>query len=176
MGRDDLRQAIVRFGGATKICKLARLVPYQEWHYFEGQYELLVELRDYLDTYHNGNRTYFPSASAMKHHGYHQLYSLTQYFGGSKFLANRLSMSYTNAPRNYADMNWGPFSIDTAIELYRFVRADQMKKKGPLRRPVIAIPSQTKLLANGQEQLHKNITKLGGYESVARRLGLDFPG
>jgi hypothetical protein len=176
MGRDDLRQAIVRFGGSTNICKLAGLVPYREWHYFEGQYELLVELRNYLDFYHDGNRTYFPPASAMKRHGQNNLHSLVQFYGGSKFLANRLSMSSANASRHYADLNWGPFSIDTAIELYRFVRADQMKKKGPLRRPVVAIPSQRKLLANGQEQLHQNIMELGGYESVARRLGLDFSG
>ena len=168
MGRNDLREAIVRFGGAKKICRLAALVPYREWHYFEGQYELLMDLCEYLDKYHNGNRTIFPTASAMKRHGYTQLYSLTQFYGGRKFLASRLSMNAND------DMNWGPFNIDTAIEVLRFVRADQMKKKAPLKRPTIAIPSQRKLLANGKEQLHDKIIEMGGYESVARRLGLDY--
>lgn len=175
-GRDDLRQAIVRFGGHARICKLAGLVPFREWHYFEGQYELLVDLRDYLDKYHNGNQRSFPRGTEMQRNGYHQLYALTQYYGGTKYVANRLSMNYihTNAAQDYADLNWGPFSIDTAIDLLRFIRADQMKKKGPLKRPVIAIPSQRKLLASGQEKLHEEIMELGGYENVARRLGLAY--
>jgi hypothetical protein len=171
MGRDDLAQGIERFGGFDKICKLAGLVPFREWSNFEGQYELMLELRNYLNLYHGGDQTYFPPENDMKRHGFDQLYSLVQFYGGSELLANRFSMSSENAPRQDFD-----FSIDAAIELYRFVRADQMKQKGPLRSPVIAIPSQENLLANGQEQLHQSIMELGGYESVARRLGLDFSG
>lgn len=175
-GRDDLRQAIRRFGGSGRICQLAGLVTFREWHYFEGQYELLVDLRDYLDKYHEGDRTMFPCALEMKRNGYHQLHALTHYYGGSKFLANRLSMRFihVNAASHYGQLNWGPFNIDTAIELLQFIRAEQMKKKGPLKRPVISIPSQRKLLANGKEKLHEEIVELGGYESVARRLGLVY--
>jgi hypothetical protein len=174
MGRQDLVQAIESYGGFNKICKLAGLVPFQEWYEFEGEYELLLELRNYLNSYHGGDQTYFPPESDMKLHGYDQLCTLVQFYGGSESLANRLGMSSKNSPRGDADLNWGPFSIDTAIELYRFVRADQMKKKGPMSRPVISIPSQRDLLANGQGQLHQSIIDAGGYESVARRLGLDF--
>lgn len=172
--RDDLRQAIDRFGGTGRICRLAGLVTYREWYYFEGQYQLLLDLRDYLDKYYGGDYTFFPCASDMKQRGYHQLYSLIQYHGGSKFLANRLSMKYMygDTAGDSMDLNYGPFNIDTAIELLRFIRADQMKKKGPLQRPVIAIPSKQKLISNGEEKLHDEIMKLGGYENVARRLGL----
>ena len=174
MGRDDLRQAIIRFGGSQRICRLARLVPYREWHYFEGQYELLVDLRDYLDKYHNGSRTAFPIASDMKRNGYNQLHWLIQFYGGSKFLATRFSMNYihANADRPYADLNWGPFSIDVAIDLLRFIRAEQMAKNGPLKRPVISIPRT--LLARGEDKLHYQIMALDGYENVARRLGLAY--
>jgi len=173
-GRGDLLQAIERCGGNARICRLAGLVTYREWHYFEGQYELLVNLRDYLDKYHNGDRTAFPCATDMKRRGYHQLYSLTQFYGGRKFLANRLSMRYIHGNVGQADLNWGPFNLDTAVELLHFIRADQMKKKGPLKRPVIAIPSRRKLLTSGEERLHNRIMELGGYENVARRLGLAY--
>jgi hypothetical protein len=176
MGRDDLAQGIERFGGFDKICKLAGLVPFREWSNFEGQYELLQELRNYLNVYHGGDQTYFPPENDMKRHGYDQLYSLVQFYGGSESLANRLGMSSDNAPRQDADLNWGPFSIDTAIEVYRFVRDDQMKQKIPLSRPIIAIPSQRNLLANGKGKLHQSIMEVGGYESVALRLGFDFLG
>jgi len=56
-GRDDLRQAIVRFGGSARICRLAGLTTYQEWHYFERQYELLVDLHDYLDKFTPSSRS-----------------------------------------------------------------------------------------------------------------------
>lgn len=155
---------------------MAGLVPYREWNYFEGQYELLVGLCDYLDKYHEGDQATFPCASEMKRNGYHDLHALVQYFGGTKFLATRLSMKHVReiATRDYIDLNWGPFRIDTAIELLRFIRSDQMRKRAPLKRPVIAIPSQRKLVMNGQEELHGQIMELGGYESVARRLGLAY--
>jgi hypothetical protein len=171
MGRDDLAQAIERFGGFDKICELAGLVPFREWSNFEGQYELFLELRNYLNNYHGGDQTYFPPESDIKRHGYDQLYSLVQFYGGSESLANRLVMSSENVLRQDSD-----FSIDAAIELYRLMRADQMRKKRPMSRPVIAIPSQKDLLANGQGRLYQSIMELGGYKSVAQRLGLDFSG
>jgi len=173
-GRDDLRFAITRFGGCNGICKLAGLVPYREWYYFEGQYELLVDLRDYLDKYHDGDYSSFPCASDMKRHGYHQLYSLTQFYGGSTFVANRFNMKYIYARNTHGDLKYGSFSIDTAIDLMRFIRAREMRKKGPLKRPTIAMPRQQTLLANGEDKLHDEIMEIGGYENVARRLGLAY--
>jgi hypothetical protein len=93
LGRDDLRQAFVRFGGAQKICRMAGMVSFREWHYFEGQLKLLSELKRYLDEFADSDYTAFPSVSDIQRNGYEQLHTLIQYYGGRKFLAARLSMA-----------------------------------------------------------------------------------
>lgn len=83
-GRDDLRQAITRFGGVQKIRQRAGMVAYREWYYFEGQLELLSELMRYLDEYADSDYTSFPCVSDVRRHGYDELYSLIQFYGGRK--------------------------------------------------------------------------------------------
>mmetsp|Transcript_29872 Transcript_29872/g.45815 ORF Transcript_29872/g.45815 Transcript_29872/m.45815 type:complete len:427 (-) Transcript_29872:1240-2520(-) len=184
-GREDLKLAIVRFfGGAKEIRRAAGLVPYRDWYWFMGLLELLVELQRYLDTFHDGIDEVFPSMTDIKSNGYDQLFRLVQFYGGRKFVASRLGMKHTNAGTLkkldstgfYRDMNWGPFSISFAIELMEFVHSEQMKEKPPLSFTAISMPSRRRLLESGEKGagLHKNIEKFGGYENVARRLGLDF--
>jgi hypothetical protein len=185
-GNDDLRNAIRRFGGSKVICRKAGLIPFRDWNYIEGMYDLLLELKAYLDEYQPGDNNYrvFPVVSQMKQHGYGRLHSLIQYFGGRKFLASRLDMEYTQTMKTKrnnedflaADMNWGPFDLEFGIELLEFVRNENLKRKPPLRNPVIEMPSQIKLLAAGDKgvRLDENIQKYGGYENVSRRLGLAY--
>jgi hypothetical protein len=154
------------------------MVPYRDWYYFEGQLELLSELRRYLDEFAGSDYRSFPSVSEIHRNGYHELHGLIQYYGGRKFLASRLGM--TGAPRvagdDFCDMNWGPFDLDFAVRLLTFVRQNQMLKNPPLMNPVLGMPSQSKLLLSGDEGswLADRIRVFGGYENVARRLGLAF--
>lgn len=187
-GRDDLALAIRRFGGPKLICRRAGLIPFREWNYIEGMYELLLELKTYLDNHHGGDYRTFPVALHIKDKGHNRLYSLIQYYGGVKFLSARLDMDNTwggKKRRNVmdknqllsADMSWGPFDLVFGIELYAFVREQHLKKKPPLHHPEIQIPSQLTLLKYGEKGLwlDQKIQQYGGYENVARRLGLGFP-
>ena len=170
-GRDDLRQAVTRFGGIACVARTAGMVPYREWFYFEGQLELLLELRNYLDQHCDGDYKVFPNVSMLKKRGYHQLHSLIMYFGGRKFVAARLGM---NANSSNGTMTFGSFDLDFAIRLLQFVRRDHLKRDPPMQFPCLAMPSRSKLLGGGEEGvlLDAQIDEFGGYENVARRLGL----
>ena len=193
-GRDDLRQAMNRYGGVRNICRTAGMIPYQEWFYFEGQLELLNGLKQYQDEHANSDYTKFPTVSDIKRNGYDQLHNLIQYYGGRKFLSSRLNMSIhkridkattrrrnVNYSRNSNNIDnddtiikFGLFDLVFAIRLLNFVRMDQWKRSPPLQAPVIAMPSRTKLLSTAEDGawLDSKIDEYGGYENVARRLGL----
>lgn len=180
-GRNDLRQSIQRFGGSKLICRKAALIPFHEWQYIEGQYDLLLELRCYLDEYHDGDYTVFPSVSQLSDQGYERLNRLIQYYGGRKFVASRFGMKYDRCLRNSgksqeAFMSWGSFDLDFGINLLEFVRIENLKKNPPLRCPAMVMPSPKKLLASGEKGilLDEKIRIYGGYENVARRLGLAY--
>ncbi|CAB9521514.1 expressed unknown protein [Seminavis robusta] len=185
-GRGDLSQAISRFGGAKKITKLAGLVPFREWHFFEGQYELFLLLKEYIDDYYmysqdfqgddnsSGTSRYqsFPSVNPMRFNGHERLHYLIQYYGGRKFLSGRLGMT---GGQNGVE-SWGNFSLEFAIRLCEFIRSDHKRAKPPVRNPVISIPSERRLSQAGSEGawLHDRIVEYGGYENVARRLYLAY--
>jgi hypothetical protein len=185
-GRDDLRNSIRRFGGSKLVCRKAGLVTFREWNYIEGMYDLLLELKAYLEEYCGGDYDgIFPTVFKMKERGYERLHMLIQYYGGRKFLASRLGMEHSTTEKRRlsknqdvvaADMNWGPFDLQFGIDLLEFVRNEQLKRRPPLRYPVIDMPSPTKLLASGEkgEDLDQKIQEYGGYENVARRLGLAY--
>lgn len=190
-GRDDLRQAMNRFGGARGICRTAGMVPYHEWYYFEGQLELLVELKRYLDEFCGGDYKCFPTVLDIQRNGYDQLHALIQYYGGRKFLTARLSMSEKiHSKINQGDdvvsrnrggnsggtvmMKFGSFDLIFAIRLLTFIREDHLKRNPPLQYPVLAMPTRAKLLSLADDDgwLDTKIDEFGGYENVARRLGL----
>ena len=194
-GRDDLRQAVTRFGGLARVARTAGMVPHRDWYYFEGQLELLLELKEYLDRHGDGDYRDFPKVTTVRERGYHQLYTLIMYFGGRKFVAARLGMnvhssswkrndsirrsksSFTDSNNSNSDgvMQFGAFDLDFAIRLLQFVRRDQLKRNPPLQYPCLAMPSRSKLVVTGGEEgvwLDSKIDEFGGYENVARRLGL----
>lgn len=175
-GRDDLRQAIQRFGGSKKICQLAGMVPFREWYFFEGQLELLISLKDYIDEFGDSDYTTFPNVSDIRRNGYEQLHSLIQYYGGRKYLAHRLGMTQgCSLPTDdFVGVSWGPFDLLFAIALLNFVRQDHMRRQPPLTTPLLIMPRREKLLASSESWLHDRVELYGGYENVARRLGLAF--
>ncbi|KAL7560716.1 hypothetical protein ACA910_021444 [Epithemia clementina (nom. ined.)] len=176
-GRPELSQALRRYFGGTsskknnkmnvislqnRICSVAGMIPYQEWHYFEGQLELLTLLNEYLDEFRNGDYSTFPTVYTMKQYfnmsnggndnhssngsNYEKLHALIQYYGGRKFLSARLSMNsgcssnsqhatFSNAARTTAttqSLSWGAFDLVFAIRLLNYVREDLMQKSPPL--------------------------------------------
>lgn len=178
-GRHGLRQCIFRYGGPAKICKLCGLVPLREWFYFEGQLDLLKNLKEYLDEFHEGDFSSFPMSTEIQKHSYDTLYYLIQRYGGRRALASRFSMKCPTKGGNpgrgdYEGVYFGAFSVPFAIDLLEFIRAEQMKKKAPLKITLIRMPSKYNLDAAGRNDLHQQIEQFGGYENVARRLGLAF--
>ena len=186
IGRTDLKLAIQRkAGGFARLQRKAGLVRYREWKYFQGMLELQQQLIKYIYEYCDGDCTVFPNTAPMKERGYKWLYdAIHQTYGGRTFVAARLGMKYsTQNMRNSkkdlisSDMSWGPWDIHFGVELLLFVRNDQLKRQPPLTYPVIAMPSPKKLQQRSGEQgkkLHEQIIKYGGYENVARRLGLEY--
>lgn len=179
-----------RFGGFRGICRTAGMVPYQEWFFFEGQLDLLVELKRYLDEFSGCDYRVFPKVLDIERNGFVQLHSLIQYYGGRKFLAARLSMLEPLCTKSHSDhgirnggpvsshsiMKFGLFDLDFAVRLLKFVREDHLKRSPPLKHPVLSMPSRSKLLSNALEGewLCAKIDEFGGDENVARRLGLEL--
>ncbi|KAG7368585.1 hypothetical protein IV203_031328 [Nitzschia inconspicua] len=165
---------VKRFGSSRKICQEAGLVPVHEWKYFERQYELLLTLKDFCDQYMNGDYTIFPKVSRLSD-AEKRLVRLTQEFGGTTMVASRLGMAYDGG-QGTSDfgLNWGSFDLECGIALMDFVRSDQLRKKPPLCPAGIFMPTPAELLEAGKEGLHAKIMRYGGYENVARRLGLGW--
>lgn len=174
-GRKDLFHAIARFGGAKKISEIAGLVAYHEWHYFEGQLELMKALIKYVDERQGGDRTFFPTGTELKESGRMSLYYAIQRYGGRKFLMSRFGMQTQScSSKTYLEISFGPFSLDFAIDLLEYIRHDHMEQKAPLKPAVIRMPTEYVLFQEGRSDLIDGIQKYGGYENVARRLGLGY--
>jgi hypothetical protein len=174
-GREDLFHAIARFGGTKEITEIAGLVPHHEWHYFEGQLTLMKELTRYLDEHHGGNRMVFPTGVEIKERGYMSLYYAVQRYGGRKFLTSRFGMeSPGRVSSSYLEMSFGPFSLDFAIDLLEYIRNDHLESKAPMKPATIRMPTEYVLFQRGRSDLIDGIQKYGGYENVARRLGLAY--
>jgi hypothetical protein len=192
-GREDLKLAMTRFGGAKRIGSLAGLVSFREWNYFEGQYELLLLLKQYLDEFGGPTSTddtdtkykYFPTLSAIRSDGYHRLNVLVQYYGGRALVAGRFGMELERRSivrqkfvdvAKIDDISYGEFSIEFAIRLMEFIRAAQYKLNPPVTKRAMYIPKESRLKTAGPEGewLHEKIIQYGGYENVARRLNLLF--
>jgi hypothetical protein len=175
-GRDDLRQAMVRFGGSAKTCQLAKLVPYTDWRYFESSLELYVELLKYLVKYHDGSEKVFPKLADIHNNGFDRLHDLIMEYGGRKIIATKLGMEFQAQTKLdlFKGMNFGAFSLDFVVRLLYFIRNDMMEQEPPLEKPLLQMPTTQYLLARGEERLVSEIRKYGGHENIARRLHLSF--
>ena len=107
--------------------------------------------------------------------GHTQLYDLIRVHGGKTLLAQKLDMKF--AWNEDPSLSWGNFSLTFAVELLQLIRSQYMQVYPPLSPPVISMPSEKDL--NGHGDLAAQVNHYGGYENVARRLGLayfDFDG
>lgn len=176
-GRDDLKQAITRFGGNPYICELARVIPYKEWRYFESSLELFVELQLYLVMHHgDGRENFFPKLSEIQGNGHERLYDLVMEYGGRKMIATKLDMDFQAQTKLdlLQGMSFGKFSLDFAIRLMHFIRKEMMEQEPPLDNPKIQMPTIKELISKGETKLAEEVMKYGGHESIARRLNLGF--
>lgn len=175
-GRNDLKQAIARFGGKDHICKLAGLVPYHEWRYFEFSLDLLIELQAYFVMYEDGKEDFFPRLSDIQNRGHDRLYDLIMEFGGRKMVATRLNIMHQANTKDiiFKDMSFGIFSLDFAIRLMHYIRKEMLTLEAPLKIPSLLMPTTKELISNGESQLAEDVAKFGGHENIARRLNLRF--
>jgi hypothetical protein len=160
----------------------AGLVPYQEWRFFESQLQLFVELENYLSIYHNNSEDIFPEPADVLMNGHTNLHDLIRIHGGKTMLAQKLDMQFdttnendpidSNLKKDY--QSWGPFSLRFAIELLHFIRSRYLLLKPPLSCSHISMPYESDLLRCGHENLAIQVDQFGGYENVARKLGLLF--
>jgi hypothetical protein len=176
-----------------EIHSLSGLVSFREWRYFESQLHLFMELEIYLILYHNGSEEFFPDPSNVLLHGHKQLHDLIRIHGGKTMLAQKFDMKFgwnasddvgisnqtslisnkkVSRPRGY--LSWGPFSVRFAIELLQFIRSQYLLLNPPLSCAHISMPSESDLLRCGYVDLAAQVTRYGGYENVARKLGLLF--
>ena len=175
-GRDDLKQAITRFGGVNYICDIAMLIPYKEWRYFESSLELLVELQKYLIIHENGREDVFPKLSTIQNNGHDRLYDLIMDFGGRKINAIKLNMDCQSETKFEVmkGLSVGKFSLGFAIRLMHFIRNEMLTQDPPLEKVKIQMPTVKELIQNGEKDLAKEMIKYGGHECIARRLNLFF--
>ena len=92
-------------------------------------------------------------------------------------LAQKLNMKlYRGEIKSCSSMNieWGPITLDFAIRILNFVRSEFMTMSPPLAYPMISMPLEQDLLRRGQNDLASLIVQYGGYENIARRLGLAY--
>ena len=188
-----LKNAIINyFGTYEEFRKEARLIPRNEWTYFERQHDLMISLKEYCSERCGGDLSTFPRYVELRDEGYTRLNQMIQDCGGIKLVATRFGMGVcldSNLPdqqrrkRNkyFDDLSWGPFDLEFGITLLSFIRRDQMKQQPPLRYPAIFMPTQSKLLSTSTtdddddyadnslgKYLHTKILEYGGYENVAR--------
>lgn len=136
---------------------------------------LFVELKKYLDLYHNGSEEVFPDTSDVKKNGHHNLHALIRIHGGKVLIARKLSMKlYRGETDKEIDIHFGPITLNFAIRLLHFIRHEFMAMSPPLAYPMISMPLEQDLLRRGQDELASLVTEFGGYENIARRLGLAY--
>jgi len=181
--RTDIRSAIFRFYGTVdNLCTETNLISFHEWNYFENQLSLFHSLRDYITT-NNLNKDHFPKLSNVRQ-THPLLFKHIQQYGGKKLLSRRLDMCLgknNSAKLQFDDLNYGKFSLDFGIEIMEYVHDNLLQYDPPFEverkdvlSSVIAMPSEEILVLDGREDLVEKVMLYGGFESVARRLGLYF--
>lgn len=73
-----------------------------------------------------------------------------------------------------SNRSWGPFSLGFAVKLLNFVRSQYLLLNPPLSCAHISMPSESDLVRGGYKELATQVNMYGGYENVARKLGLQF--
>jgi len=136
---------------------------------------LFVELKNYLNLYHNGSEDVFPDPLDVKTNHHTNLYHLIRIHGGKVLLAQKLSMKlYRGEIKDGSSIDWGPITLDFIIRLLHFIRSEFMTMSPPLNYPIISMPLEQDFHRRGQDNLASLVIVFGGYENIARRLGLAY--
>jgi hypothetical protein len=158
-------------------------------YYYPGMYKIttndvVADQQTSSDNYLVDNRKLiFPQVSKLRK-TYPMLYQLIQRHGGQRNVAKRFGIALSNKCK-MLDYDYGPFSLTFGLFLMSFIR-NKMMNMEPLTSNSnvstaspydveIRIPNQQELLHNAGDEgkiIHEQILKYGGYENVARRLGL----
>mmetsp|Transcript_20102 Transcript_20102/g.36135 ORF Transcript_20102/g.36135 Transcript_20102/m.36135 type:complete len:214 (+) Transcript_20102:736-1377(+) len=83
------------------------------------------------------------------------------------------SESNIDNPPN-SNLRWGSFNLNFTIQLLHFIRSQYLVLDPPLSPSIISMPSEKDLLRCGLDELALQVVRYGGYENVARRLGLAY--
>jgi len=154
------------------IHSAAGLIQYKEWSYFESQLSLLTELESYQCSYHNSSEEVFPEPTDVLENGHNNLNDLIRIHGGKVLLADKFDMKLSSGIS--CGYSYGRFSVKFAVQLLVFIRNQYMLLDPPLECTHISMPTENDLIRSGHKVLADQVVEYGGYESVARRLGLEF--
>ena len=154
------------------INSAAGLIQYKEWSYFESQLSLLTELECYLKLHHHSSEKVFPEPSDILENGHNNLNELIRIHGGKVLLADKFDMNLSSGISS--GYSYGRFSVRFAVQLLVFIRNQYMLLDPPLECTHISMPTENDLIRAGHKDLANQVIEYGGYESVARRLGLEF--
>ncbi|EME30347.1 hypothetical protein Gasu2_70460 [Galdieria sulphuraria] len=167
-GRSDIWYAIARKGGERLVASHLGLHCSQDWRYFEEFLYLVKEIHQFCLQYNCIGM--MPSYRVFRLAGRPDLATLILRHGGNIALGARLGLKlHQNTGKNRL-LNWGPFSIEFAIECLEFTKQHCSVVEGMIR-----IPSKQCMLLNGREDLVDTVESYGGIVQVARRLGLAPP-
>ena len=154
------------------INSAAGLIKYKEWSYFESQLSLLTELEIYLQSYHNSSEQIFPEPTDILENGHNNMNDLIRIHGGKVLLADKFDMKLSSGISSR--YSYGRFSVRFAVQLLVFIRNQYLLLDPPLQCTHISMPTENDLIRSGHKDLADQVLEYGGYESVARRLGLEF--
>ena len=119
----------------------------------------------------------------MLENDHQQLHDLIRVHGGKTLLAHKFDIKLfawndgrriNNNPKSNNNQSWGSFNVKFAIQLLHFIRSQYLSLSPPLSSAHISMPTEKDLVRCGKHDLAKQVLKFGGYENVARRLGLAF--
>ncbi|GJQ10474.1 hypothetical protein GpartN1_g2265.t1 [Galdieria partita] len=167
-GRGDIWYAIARKGGERRVASHLGLHCNQDWRYFEEFLYLVKEIHQFC-LQHKWIGM-MPSYRTFRLAGRPDLATLILRHGGNIALGARLGLKLHHNTGKNRLLNWGPFSIEFAIDCLEFTRQHCSVVEGMIR-----IPSKHCMLSNGREDLVHTMESYGGIVQVARRLGLAPP-
>lgn len=183
----------------SHLCTNHPLLSIQVWSKFELLLELLTELsryRDYLvdlnktdviANIHNNSESnpiietnhlslrgvIIPTKSQITTSKFHHLSHLIRLFGGRKRIQDRLIGSHANNilihQPGYQHIH---FDVDFYIQLATFIKTDMLTKEPPVPCNIL-MPTADHLIGENRTDLVQTIEKNGGFEVIAKRLGVD---
>ena len=164
-GRDDLLVIMRRHLGPDNLARQLGLRAPSDWQYFLEIRALVRSLHEYMRAHHL--TTQMPTLSQLEHDGYGALAAAIRKHGGSTAFAARFGLRVKMVGRRQKSLlDWGPFSLQYACDIYDACDAWNRAEDGAVQMPPLDTLSA---------ELQRQAAVYGGAECVARRLGLALP-